>query len=101
MSLYAHQREGAATDTQSLKDALAGNLCRCTGYGPILAAGEAMGSDPQAAETATLAAALKGLQAGEGLAVEHKGRRFLAPRTADELAAAVEADPEAVILAGG
>lgn len=39
MSLYAAQRSGAATDVASLKDALAGNLCRCTGYGPILAAG--------------------------------------------------------------
>ena len=37
-----------ATDEASLKDALAGNLCRCTGYGPILSAGAAMGPDPDA-----------------------------------------------------
>ncbi len=101
MSLYAHQRAGAATDSQTLKDALAGNLCRCTGYGPILAAGQAMGADPHAAETEALAIALKGLQPTEGLAVEHKGRRFLSPRTIDELAETVEAHPDATILAGG
>src|SRR6476659_5315920 len=59
MSLWAHQREGAPTDPASLKDALAGNLCRCTGYGPILAAGEAMGADPDAAQTQALAVALR------------------------------------------
>jgi xanthine dehydrogenase small subunit len=101
MSLYAHQRMGAATDSQTLKDALAGNLCRCTGYGPILAAGQAMGADPHAAEIEALAVALRGLQPTEGLAVEHKGRRFLSPRTIDELAEAVEAYPDATILAGG
>ncbi|MFL5296672.1 MAG: xanthine dehydrogenase small subunit [Phenylobacterium sp.] len=101
MSLYARQRDGASTDRQTLKDALAGNLCRCTGYGPILAAGEAMGPDPHAAETAALKAALKALQAEEPLALEHKGRRFLAPRTVDDLGAAVEANPDATMLAGG
>lgn len=97
MSLYAHQREGAPNDPQSLKDALAGNLCRCTGYGPILAAGQAMGAAPEA----DIAAALKAIQPAEGLAIEHKGRRFFAPRSADELAATLEANPDATVLAGG
>ena len=101
MSLYAHQREGAATDAQALKDALAGNLCRCTGYGPILAAGQAMGADPDARLTDALAVELAAIQPAESLDVEHKGRRFLAPRTVAELAAAVEAHPNATILAGG
>ena len=101
MSLYAAQRDGAATDTTSLKDALAGNLCRCTGYGPILAAGEAMGPDPQAAEVPALAAALAAIQPAEALALAHKGGRFYAPRSADELAAVLEANPDATILAGG
>jgi xanthine dehydrogenase small subunit len=99
MSLYAHQREAAPADTAALKDALAGNLCRCTGYGPILAAGQAMGADPESA--APLIAALTALQATEPLEVEHKGRRFLAPRTLDAFSAAVQQNPEATILAGG
>ncbi|MBI1198023.1 MAG: xanthine dehydrogenase small subunit [Phenylobacterium sp.] len=101
MSLYAAQRSGAPTDPDSLKDALAGNLCRCTGYGPILAAGAAMGADPQGADLPALAEALAAIRPRESLAVEHKGRRFLAPRSADELAAALEAHPDAVVLAGG
>ena len=101
MSLYAHQRSGAATDTATLKDALAGNLCRCTGYGPILAAGQAMGADPDARLTEALAVALKAIQRSEMLQVEHKGRRFLSPRTTAEFATAFEANPDAIILAGG
>jgi len=101
MSLYAVQRDGGATDTASLKDALAGNLCRCTGYGPILAAGEAMGADPQAADLPALARALAAIQPTEGLALEHRSGRFFAPRSADELAAVLEANPDATILAGG
>ncbi len=97
MSLYAVQREGAPTDTASLKDALAGNLCRCTGYGPILAAGQAMGEAP----ATDIATALEAIQPTEGLALEYKGRRYFAPRSADELAAVLAAHPEATILAGG
>jgi xanthine dehydrogenase small subunit len=101
MSLYVHQRSDGPTDEASLKDMLAGNLCRCTGYGPILAAGQAMGPDPDARALGALAASLKALRTDEPLSLEHRGRRFIAPRTVEALAAAVEADPEAVILAGG
>jgi xanthine dehydrogenase small subunit len=100
MSLYAHQREGAATDSATLKDALAGNLCRCTGYGPILAAAQAMGADPQGSEIAALAVALKAIQPTEDLVIEHKGRRFLAPRSLDRFADALATHPDAVIVAG-
>jgi xanthine dehydrogenase small subunit len=101
MSLYAAQRASDPTDDASLKDALAGNLCRCTGYGPILAAGAAMGPDPDAAAVAGLAEALAAIQPAEGLALAHKGRRYFAPRSGDELATMFEANPDAVILAGG
>ncbi|HLZ76510.1 xanthine dehydrogenase small subunit [Phenylobacterium sp.] len=102
MSLYAHQRSGAPTDSASLKDALAGNLCRCTGYGPILAAGQAMGDDPDAGAAAdALAVALAAIQPDDGLEIEHRGRRFLAPRTAAAFAAAVQQYPDATVLAGG
>jgi xanthine dehydrogenase small subunit len=101
MSLYAHQREGAATDPASLKDALAGNLCRCTGYGPILAAGQDMGDDAEFGGIPALAAALKAIRPSEPLELRHKSGRYLAPRTLAGFAEAVASRPRATILAGG
>lgn len=101
MSLYAVQREGGSTTIGALKDALAGNLCRCTGYGPILAAGQAMGADPLAPEADALAQALATIQPTESLALEGAGGRFFAPSSGDELAEVLMAHPDATILAGG
>jgi xanthine dehydrogenase small subunit len=100
MSLWVHQRQGGDTDTAGLKDALAGNLCRCTGYGPILAAGQAMGADPHADELASLASALKAIASTDPLDLEYRGARFTAPRSTAQLAQAVLDRPEVVILAG-
>src|SRR5882672_50905 len=42
MSLYVTYRSEPKPDVARINDILAGNLCRCTGYGPIVRAAQAM-----------------------------------------------------------
>ncbi len=71
---------------------ISGNLCRCTGYGPILASGEAV--PPSAPDDAATIAALRALQR------DGKGESWFAPATADDLAALLIEHPQARIVAG-
>ena len=104
MSLWAAYRTEPKPDRGRINDLLAGNLCRCTGYGPIIeAAGDAYdraraGWDDADAEAAP--ARLAVLETEGALDYAAGGRRFLAPVTLDELAATVEVHPEATILSG-
>jgi len=101
MQLYAGWLEGALTDRQAVKDWLAGNLCRCTGYGPIVDAGMDAGRAPgpdEAALTQT-ASRLRALD-GDTLHLAHGDQEIFVPRTADELADIYGAHPDAVFVAG-
>jgi xanthine dehydrogenase small subunit len=104
MSLYGRSIGAAGTAGTPVADVIAGNLCRCTGYGPILAAGEAVPPAPvDDRETAT---ALASLRTGEMLALSHADplsgttRRWFAPKTADQLAGLLLEHPDARLVAG-
>lgn len=101
MSLFALYRCNPEPSRQEIDDALAGNLCRCTGYRPIVAAAQAMGAAPDQWNPGEHLEALKSVARTEGFEVEHKGRRFFAPTDIDSLAEICEKYPDATLLAGG
>ena len=105
MSLLAlHESEPAPSRTR-IDEVLAGNLCRCTGYRPIVAAaGQACGRGDRgdlAAHQAVLAAQIRGIARSGTLELRHGKRRLFAPRTADALAELVLRHPGAHLVAGG
>jgi xanthine dehydrogenase small subunit len=113
MSLFALYKSNASPSRQEIDDALAGNLCRCTGYRPIIAAAQAMyddgaGDDDWLRQPAGGAqsvedrvAMLRKVATGDALDIAVAGRRFMAPLDIDAFADAFAAHPDATILAGG
>jgi xanthine dehydrogenase small subunit len=104
MSLYTAYRGEPRPEAARVNDLLAGNLCRCTGYGPIAKAAQAMYDLPRAPDAAAEAQAevgrLQAIAHADTVAIEGAGTRFHAPATVDDLARLCEARPDATILSG-
>ena len=93
MSLYGRSLRAVGTENAKVEDVLAGNLCRCTGYGPILFAADAVPVEPE--DDAAILAALS-RQPAESLRLPG----WSSPATADELADLLVEKPDTRIVAG-
>lgn len=105
MSLFTlYHAPHAEADRKTVTDWLAGNLCRCTGYRPIVDA--ALASCFDAADDAfswrahETRAALNALADGRDVFIGNDERFFAAPTTVEGLAELYEAHPDATIVAG-
>jgi len=103
MSLWGMylKQEGRQPTRCQVDDALSGNLCRCTGYRPIIDAAMRMGELPPVAfDSAAIAAQLAPLQRTASATYSANGQQFHAPRTLDELVRLRAEHPAATLLAG-
>ena len=105
MSLFALQKNSDEPDLHKAHEALAGNLCRCTGYRPILEAAEQVCCKAQPdqfdAGQAQTIARLKAIAPTETGELNSGDKRCLVPLTVADLADLYGSHPEARLLAGG
>ena len=105
MSLFAlYQAEGEPPGRAVINDCLAGNLCRCTGYRPIVdAAMEACsggGADSFSAEAEARRAKLSQIADGDDVFMGTPERFFAAPASIAALAKLLGQYPDARLVAG-
>jgi xanthine dehydrogenase small subunit len=95
--------DGPVTRNQ-VNDTIAGNLCRCTGYRPIVDAAIAACAEPRKDRFRTGAGDMTGvlqfLADGEDVYVGDDESFFAAPASLDSLAALYAKHPDATIVAG-
>jgi xanthine dehydrogenase small subunit len=105
MSLFAHYHAGnGATSRETINDVLAGNLCRCTGYRPVVDAGleacSGAADDRFTRSAAVRLEALRTLDDKADLFVGEDSSFFAEPASEQSLARLYAQHPDATIVAG-
>jgi xanthine dehydrogenase small subunit len=106
MSLYGLWMQTPRPSTREIEVGLQGNLCRCTGYRPIVDAAKAVSrygevaADPLLAHREAMVARLKALRDGQTVDIGEGRDRLIVPANVDALAEAYAANPGGTLVSG-
>jgi xanthine dehydrogenase small subunit len=106
MALYALWMNEPEAGPREIERGLQGNLCRCTGYEPIVqAAQKALSAGGQARDALIgarddIVRQLAAMMNRQRITIEAEGTVAVVPGNLDDLAAIIKAQPEARIIAG-
>jgi xanthine dehydrogenase small subunit len=106
MSMFAHRKTHTTAQREQILESLGGNLCRCTGYRPILDAAVKMYEpapvDQFAAAEQATTTALQHIASEHNTASLGKGQQtYYSPESLQELAQLLANQPQARLVAGG